>query len=49
MTLHCSKNSLTFFMQGNVCMTVLHSDHKLEQVVQEQLTDMTKELAKIFT
>lgn len=49
MTLHCSKNSLTFFMQGNVCMTVLHSDHKLEQVTQEQLADMTKELAKIFT
>ena len=49
MTLHCRKNSLTFFMQGNICMTVLHSDLKLEQVVQEQLADMTKELAKIFT
>jgi predicted regulator of Ras-like GTPase activity (Roadblock/LC7/MglB family) len=48
MTLHCSKSPLTFFMQGNVCLTVLHSDRQLEQVTQEQLAEMTRELAQIF-
>jgi hypothetical protein len=35
-------------MQGNVCLSVLHSDKQLEQVTQEQLAEMTTELAQIF-
>jgi predicted regulator of Ras-like GTPase activity (Roadblock/LC7/MglB family) len=48
MTLHCSKSPLSFFMQGNVCLTVLHTDQNLEPVTQEQLVEMTKELAQMF-
>ena len=48
MTLHCAKSQLSFFMQGNICVTVLHSDHDLERVTQEQLAEMTKELAQVF-
>jgi predicted regulator of Ras-like GTPase activity (Roadblock/LC7/MglB family) len=48
MTLHCAKSPLTFFMEGNVCLTVLHSERQLEQVTHEQLVEMTKELAQIF-
>ena len=35
-------------MEGNVCLTVLHSEQTLEAVTQEQLVEMTKELAQIF-
>ena len=48
MTLHCSKTPLTFFMQGDVCLSVLHTDKDLEPVTREQLAEMTKELAQIF-
>ena len=48
MTLHCAKSPLSFFMQGNICLTVLHTDQDLEPVTQEQLAEMTKELAQIF-
>jgi predicted regulator of Ras-like GTPase activity (Roadblock/LC7/MglB family) len=48
MTLHCTKSPLSFFMQGNVCLTVLHAERTLELVTQEQLVEMTKELAQIF-
>ena len=48
MTLHCEKSPLTFFMKGNVCLSVLHADKELEPVTREQLADMTKELAQIF-
>lgn len=48
MTLHCAKTPLTFFMQGSVCLAVLHSDQQLESVTREQLSEMTKELAQIF-
>jgi hypothetical protein len=49
MTLYCRKNPLTFFMRGNVCLTVLHPDPQLEPVTRDQLSEMTKELAKIFS
>ena len=48
MTLNCNKSLLSFFMEGNVCLTVLHSQQTLEPVTQEQLVQMTKELAQIF-
>ena len=48
MTLNCSKSPITFFMEGNVCLSVLHTDKTLEPVTQEQLVEMTKELAQIF-
>lgn len=48
MTLNCSKSPISFFMQGNVCLTVLHTEQTLEPVTQDQLMEMTKELAQIF-
>jgi len=48
MTLNCSKSPISFFMEGNVCLTVLHTEQTLEPVTQEQLVEMTKELAQIF-
>ena len=48
MTLHCAKTPLTFFLQGSVCLAVLHSEQQLEAVTREQLSEMTKELAQIF-
>ena len=48
MTLNCSKSPMSFFMEGNICLTVLHSEQTLEAVTQEQLVEMTKELAQIF-
>ncbi|MFL6515576.1 MAG: hypothetical protein ACJ8M1_11200 [Chthoniobacterales bacterium] len=48
MTLHCSKTPMSFFMEGDICLSVLHADRQLEPVTQEQLAEMTKELAQIF-
>ena len=48
MTLNCSKSLMSFFMQGNVCLTVLHAGEIVEPVTQQQLLEMTKELAQIF-
>jgi predicted regulator of Ras-like GTPase activity (Roadblock/LC7/MglB family) len=48
MTLHCSKTPLSFFMEGSICLTVLHAEKQLEPVTQEQLAEMTRELAQIF-
>ena len=49
MTLHCAKSPMTFFMQGNVCLTVVHTDRQLETTTQEKLTEMVKELSQIYT
>jgi predicted regulator of Ras-like GTPase activity (Roadblock/LC7/MglB family) len=48
MTLHCSKKQLSFFMNGNVCLTVMHEEPELEPVTQEQLAEMSRELAQTF-
>jgi predicted regulator of Ras-like GTPase activity (Roadblock/LC7/MglB family) len=47
-TLHCSKTPVSFFMRGNVCLSVMHADEQLEPVTRIQLAEMTKELAEIF-
>jgi predicted regulator of Ras-like GTPase activity (Roadblock/LC7/MglB family) len=48
MTLHCAKSPLTFFMQGNVCLTVLHADRQLETDTQEKLVEIVKELSQVY-
>jgi predicted regulator of Ras-like GTPase activity (Roadblock/LC7/MglB family) len=49
MTLHCTESPLTFFMEGNVCLTVLHADRQLESNTQEKLAEMLKELSRVYT
>jgi predicted regulator of Ras-like GTPase activity (Roadblock/LC7/MglB family) len=48
-TLQCAKSPLTFFMEGNVCLAVLHADGQLESNTQEKLTEMVKELSRVYT
>jgi len=48
MTLHSSKSAMSFFMQGNVCLTVLHSDRQLDPKTQDQLGGMVKEIARVY-
>jgi len=48
-TLLCSKSTISFFMQGNVCLSVLHSDRRLESRTQDQLAEMVKEISRIYT
>jgi predicted regulator of Ras-like GTPase activity (Roadblock/LC7/MglB family) len=47
-TLHCAKSPLTFFMQGNICLTVLHTDRQLKHTTQEKLAEMVKELSQVY-
>ena len=47
-TLHCEKSPVTFFMQGNVCLTVLHSARELEPDTQDKLAGMVKELSQVY-
>lgn len=49
MTLHCAKSPVTFFMQGNICLTVLHSDGNLPAETQNELAKMTKELSRTYS
>jgi predicted regulator of Ras-like GTPase activity (Roadblock/LC7/MglB family) len=49
MTLHCAKSPVSFFMQGNVCLAVLHADRQLESTTQEKLVEMVKELSQVYT
>jgi predicted regulator of Ras-like GTPase activity (Roadblock/LC7/MglB family) len=48
-TLHCTKAPVTFFMQGNICLTVLHNDGNLPLETQNQLAKMTKELSRTYS
>jgi predicted regulator of Ras-like GTPase activity (Roadblock/LC7/MglB family) len=48
-TLHCTKSPLTFFMQGNICLTVLQAGGKLASETQDELVNMTKELSRTYS
>jgi predicted regulator of Ras-like GTPase activity (Roadblock/LC7/MglB family) len=48
-TLHCAKAPVTFFMQGNICLTVLHNDGNLPLETQNELAKMTKELSRTYS
>ena len=47
-TLHCAKRPLTFFMEGNVCLAVLHTALELEPDTQEKLAGVVKELSQVY-
>ena len=47
-TLHCAKSPLSFLMQGNVCLTVLHNDRQLAPETHEKLAGMLKELSQVY-
>jgi predicted regulator of Ras-like GTPase activity (Roadblock/LC7/MglB family) len=49
LTLHCTKSPVTFFMQGNICLTVLHHDGNLPLETQNELAKMTKELSRTYS
>ena len=49
MTLHCAKSPVTFFMKGNVCLTVLHDGGDLASETQETLAEMAKELSRTYS
>jgi len=48
-TLHCAKSPVTFFMQGNICLTVLHGNGNLAYETQNELAKMTKELSRTYS
>ena len=47
-TLHCEKSPVTFFMQGNICLTVLHASPELGPDTQQKLAEMAKELSHVY-
>jgi hypothetical protein len=47
-TLHCAKSPMTFFMQGNICLTVLHAGGNLASETQNELAKMTKDLSRTY-
>jgi hypothetical protein len=48
-TLHCTKSPVTFFMQGNICLTVLQAGGRLAPETQDELVNMTKELSRTYS
>jgi predicted regulator of Ras-like GTPase activity (Roadblock/LC7/MglB family) len=48
-TLHCAKAPVTFFMQGNICLTVLHAGGNLASETQNELAKMTKALSRTYS
>jgi predicted regulator of Ras-like GTPase activity (Roadblock/LC7/MglB family) len=49
MTLYCQKSPITFFMKGNVCLTVLHAGGDLAAETRNELAEITKELSRTYT
>jgi predicted regulator of Ras-like GTPase activity (Roadblock/LC7/MglB family) len=48
-TLHCAKSPVTFFMKGNICLTVLHAVAELESETQNKLAEMANELSRTYS
>ena len=47
-TLDCAKSPVTFFMQGNICLTALHADRNLAPETHQELDRLTKELSRTY-
>ena len=45
MTLSCAEGSITFLMEGNLCLAALHAQDGLEAAVRERLTRTVHELS----
>jgi predicted regulator of Ras-like GTPase activity (Roadblock/LC7/MglB family) len=48
LTLHCEKSGVTFFTQGNICLTALHSQEGLGRETETKLAEMTSELSRTY-
>ncbi len=49
MTLHCADSSLTFFMEGNICLTAVHAGGaSLAVETQEELTAIVQKLSRTY-
>ena len=49
MTLHCAQSPITFFMQGNICVAVLHNGADLTTDTRDRLANMTKKLSETYS
>jgi len=49
MTLSCTNASITFFMQDNLCLAVLHQRNDLASDVRTRLDAIVQELAKTYS
>lgn len=49
MTLHCAESSLTFFMEGNICLTAVHAGGvNLTHKTQEELVAIVRKLSRTY-
>lgn len=48
MTLHGDKSAVTFFMQGNICLTALHASSELGAEAQGKLAEMARKLSRTY-
>jgi hypothetical protein len=49
MTLNCRDSHMSFFMKGNVCLTVLHAGGDLASDTQNSLAEMAKDLSRTYS
>jgi predicted regulator of Ras-like GTPase activity (Roadblock/LC7/MglB family) len=49
MTLHGATSAVTFFMQGNICLSALHTTEELAAETRRQLTQMVGELSRTYS
>jgi hypothetical protein len=49
MTLHCQESQMSFFMKGNVCLTVLHAGGDLAPDTHNKLAEMAKDLSRTYS
>jgi hypothetical protein len=49
MTLQCRESQMSFFMKGNVCLTVLHAGGDLAPDTRNKLAEMAKDLSRTYS
>jgi predicted regulator of Ras-like GTPase activity (Roadblock/LC7/MglB family) len=49
MTLHGATSAVTFFMQGNICLSALHTTEELAAETRRQLAQMVDELSRTYS
>jgi len=49
MTLHGATSAVTFFMQGNICLSALHTTEGLAAETRRQLAKMVDELSRTYS
>jgi predicted regulator of Ras-like GTPase activity (Roadblock/LC7/MglB family) len=48
MTLHCAKSPVTFFMQGNICLTAVRAAEGVSRETHEKLSAMARQLSRTY-